>query len=346
MGVTTARDASWSLDALTPGDRRRVVDALRYVGRDLHHRSFSVSSDRRELLWQEMDACLQLAEQLSVTVDSGAAVAPLSDSTFRPCTVITGASSGIGAALARSFAQHSEVLVLVARRQDRLDELAAELAQSAAARVVPVALDLNQPQAVDQLLGRLAANGLWVETLVNNAGFGLRGSFEASSWMQLESMLRLMVEVPTELTRLVLPEMQRRQQGTILNIASLAGLIPGLPGSTLYSAVKAYLIRLSQSLAAENSGSGIRVMALCPGYVHTEFHAVLGVEQRMQRLPGVFWMSVEQLVRWTERALQDRQVVVVPGRLNRLIAALAHYLPLPWANTLSAAFSRRFRSRP
>ena len=162
MGVATARDASGSFDSLTPGDRRRVVDALRYVGRDLHHRSFSVTSDRRELLWQEMDACLQLAERLSITDDPGATVAPWSDPSFRPCTLITGASSGIGAALARSFARRSGVLVLVARREDRLDQLAAELAQPGAARVVAMALDLNQPRAVDQLLGRLAANGLWV----------------------------------------------------------------------------------------------------------------------------------------------------------------------------------------
>lgn len=346
IGVTSPRDDSWSVDALASDDRRRVVDALRYVGRDLHHRSFSVTSERRELLWNEMDACLQLAERLSSSSDSLASLEQFSDPAACPCTLITGASSGIGAALAHSFAQRSGVLVLVARRQERLDQLAAGLEQRFGIRVVAMALDLSGPRAVEQLLARVAAHGLWVETLVNNAGFGLRGTFEASPWLQLEAMLQLMVQVPTELTRHLLPEMQRRQRGTVLNVASLAGLIPGLPGSTLYSAVKAYLIRLSQSLAAENAGSGVRVMALCPGYVHTEFHSVLGVEERMQRLPGVFWMTVDQLVQLTERGLQDQRVVVVPGRLNRLIAAVAQYLPLPWANALSASFSRRFRSRP
>ena len=346
MGVTSPSDDSWSVEALTPEDRRRVIDALRYVGRDLHHRSFSVSSDRRELLWQEMDACLQLADQLSTSPNRQPGLDRVSDPAARPCTLITGASSGIGAALAVSFAQRSEVLVLVARRGDRLESQAMALQERFGLRVLPMALDLNAPQAVDQLLARLAAQGLWVETLVNNAGFGLRGTFEASSWDQQDGMLQLMVRVPTQLTRQLLPEMQRRGQGCILNVASLAGLIPGLPGSTLYSAVKAYLIRFSQSLAAENAGSGIRVMALCPGYVHTEFHAVLGVEERMQRLPGLFWLTVDQLVQWTERGLKGSRVVLVPGRVNRVIAALAQYLPLRWANALSAAFSRRFRSRP
>ena len=160
------------------------------------------------------------------------------------------------------------------------------------------------------------------------------------------AMLQLLVMAPARLCHGVLPAMQAAGGGTIVNVASLAGLIPGLPGSTLYSASKAFLIRFSQSLAAENHATGVRVLAVCPGYVHTEFHAVLGVEERMQRLPGLFWMEADDLAARVLTALEGQGAVLVPGGLNRSIAALARLLPDSVAGRLSAAFSRRYRGRP
>jgi short-subunit dehydrogenase len=247
-----------------------------------------------------------------------------------PCTLITGASSGIGSALARALAPEGRSMVLVARRQERLEELASELHAAYGIQVWVFATDL-------------AARDCSVHTLVNNAGFGLRGGFQQASWEQMQRMLQLMVEVPTQLIAAVLPAMRTAQEGRIINVASLAGLIPGLPGSCLYSASKGFLIRLSQSLAAENRPWGIRVMALCPGYVHTEFHAVLGVEERMRRLPELFWMEADQVAAIAIRALAGSRVVVVNGWLNRLMAALATSLPEPMAVWLSSAFSQRFR---
>ena len=261
------------------------------------------------------------------------------------CSLITGASSGIGAALARLLAAEGRPLVLVARRLERCTDLAMCLRAAHGIKVEVIALDLARPEAAQQLLAELAARQLVVHTLVNNAGFGLRGAFQQASWPEVQRMLQLMVEVPTQLIQAVLPGMQAAQQGRILNVASLAGLIPGLPGSCLYSASKAYLIRLSQSLAAENRSLGIRVMVLCPGYVHTEFHAVLGVEERMRRLPALFWMESAQVADRALKALAGSRVVVVPGFINKLMAALAMSLPEPLAVGLSSSFSRRYRSR-
>ena len=333
---------------LSAADRDRISAALRYMGRDLHHRSFAVSGERRELLWQEMDCCLALADQIdrqsAQAVQSPEFSASMTSVGSHGCSLITGASSGIGAAMATALAAEGRPLVLTARRGERLEALASRLRTSHGIPVHCLVHDLARPGGAADLLLALRQRGLAVHTLVNNAGFGLRGSFESNSWPQAEAMLQLMVQSAVQLCHGLLPAMQQ-QGGRILNVASLAGLVPGLPGSSLYSASKAFLIRFSQSLAAENPGGHIRVMALCPGYVHTEFHAVLGVQERMQRLPGLFWMEADQLAAACLQALQGRQVVCVPGAVNRLIAALAKVLPDAAGTALSSAFSRRYRSR-
>lgn len=263
-----------------------------------------------------------------------------------PVCLITGASSGIGAALAERFAARGDALVLSARRSDRLEGLAEELRRRHGVNATVIPCDLADPEGADLLLEALAQHNLHVATLVNNAGFGLRGDFTDSPWPEAAAMLQLMVTAPARLCHGLLPAMQGAGAGTIVNVASLAGLIPGLPGSTLYSASKAFLIRFSQSLAAENRSNGLRVLAVCPGYVHTEFHAVLGVEERMQRLPGLFWMEADDLAARVLAALEGRRPLLVPGGLNRSIAALARLLPDATAGRLSATFSRRYRGRP
>ncbi|MFM7676727.1 MAG: SDR family NAD(P)-dependent oxidoreductase [Synechococcus sp.] len=346
-------DEPFSPQDLSPDDWLRIREALRYLGRDLHHRSFAVQAERRELLWQEMDACLALADRLPPAAEGALTetqrVDPTGAAPGRPCTLVTGASSGIGAALARrlapELARKGESLVLTARRLDRLEALAAELRGARAGLSVEVIpADLARPGAASALLAELEQRGLEVRTLVNNAGFGLRGAFGDQAWPEVETMLQVLVVAATELCRGVLPGMQRAGEGRILNVASLAGLIPSLPGSTLYAASKAYLVRLSQSLAAENRSRGLRVVALCPGYVRTEFHAVLGVEERMRRqLPAPLWMEADTLARHALRALEGEKVVVVPGRINQGLAALARWLPDPCVTALSSRFSRRYR---
>ncbi|MEB3321256.1 MAG: SDR family oxidoreductase [Synechococcaceae cyanobacterium] len=335
-----------SAPLLDETDRARIAAALRYMGRDLHQRSFGVSPERRRLLWQEMDRCLELAERIGEEEVPEELPAPADSPS---CALITGASSGIGAALARklapSLAGTGATLVLTARRRDRLEAMAADLQDRHGLPVVAIATDLARPGGVGQLLMELRRRGLTVETLVNNAGFGLRGDFDAVPWEQAEAMLQLMVVTCTELCHALLPGMRRSGQGRIVNVASLAGLVPGLPGSTLYSACKAFLIRFSQSLALENRPHGVRVMVVCPGYVHTEFHGVLGVQERMDRLPGLFWMEADDLAGRTLKALEGRRTLVVPGLVNRTIATLARLLPENAATALSSSFSRRYRQR-
>ena len=258
-------------------------------------------------------------------------------------TLITGASSGIGEALAWALAVRAVPLVLTARRQERLEALANELQHHHGIEAIAIPADLARPDGVTQLLAAIESRGLQIDGLVNNAGFGLRGDFHSQPWEQAEAMLQLMVSAPVQLTGALLPAMRARGHGRILNVASLAGLVPGLPGSTLYSASKGFLIRLSQSLAAENRGRGVRVLALCPGYVRSEFHSTLGVQERMQRLPGLFWMEADDLAARVLRRLEGRGAVQVPGLLNGLIALLARLLPEGLAGGLSGGFSRRYR---
>lgn len=260
--------------------------------------------------------------------------------------LITGASSGIGAALADRLAERGHPLVLTARRQERLDQLAEALRQRHGVAVSVIACDLAAPSGAATLLAELRRRALTVGLLINNAGFGLRGDYTDTPWPEAEAMLQLMVTAPAQLTHHLLPAMRERGEGVIIQVASLAGLIPGLPGSTLYSASKAFLIRFSQSLAAENRDRGVRVLVVCPGYVRSEFHAVLGVQERMQRLPGLFWMEADDLAVRVLQAVDRQAVLQVPGLINRAIALLARLLPGGLAVRLSAAFSRRYRGRP
>jgi hypothetical protein len=269
---------------------------------------------------------------------------PLESSAAAPaCILITGASSGIGAALARAFAERGEALLLTARRRERLEALAQELRQAHGVTVEVVPCDLAVEGAAASLRAEWRRRGLQLKGLVNNAGFGLRGEFDHLDPLEAQRMLQVLVQAAVELSQFALPEIRQQPDGFLLTVASLAGLVPGLAGSALYSACKAFLIRFSQALAAEQGADGVRVLVLCPGYVRSEFHAQLGAQERIQQLPGWFWMEADDLARRTLRALEGQAVVVVPGLVNQAIALLARFLPEPLARQLSRRFSRRYR---
>jgi len=257
-------------------------------------------------------------------------------------TLITGASAGIGEALAREYARRKHALVLVARRAERLQALAAELATSVPVEVL--AADLADPAASEQITQELSRRGLQIEGLVNNAGYGLPGAFHVPSWEDHARFLQVMVTAVCELSWRLLPQMREQGRGEILNVASLAGHVPGSAGHTLYAASKAFMIRFSESLALENVSNGIRVCALCPGFTYSEFHDVTGTRPQVSKMPGWMWMQADAVAREGLDALRRGDVVYVPGRANRLIKAFTQLLPDRLALKLVQKRSRDFRS--
>lgn len=261
----------------------------------------------------------------------------------RPLSLVTGASAGIGAAFARELAMRGHDLVLVARRAARLHALATELRGRHDAQVHVWPADLADPATPRRLADTLREQGLVVDWLVNNAGYGVPGTFEASDWPAHADFLQVLVTAPTELAWRLLPGMRERRHGRIVNVASLAGLMPGTAGHTLYAASKAYLIRFSQSLALENRHLGVHACALCPGFTRSEFHDVTGTRALVGKLPRFMWQEADVVVREGIEAVERGEAVHVTGRINRTIGALAKLAPERLALWLSARESKRYR---
>jgi short-subunit dehydrogenase len=255
--------------------------------------------------------------------------------------LITGASSGIGADIAREYARRGKPLVLVARRRERLDALAAEL--SAQVPCLVIAEDLADPAAPTRLFEQTTRRGLFIDTLVNNAGYGVPGRYLSAGWKVHADFLQVMLTSVAELTHRYLPAMEAAGRGRILNVASLAGLVPASAGHTLYGATKLWLIRFSETLAEESGGRGVHVTALCPGMTYTEFHDVNGMRDKVAKLPKGIWLSSAQVARIGVDAVEAGRRVVVTGKANNLIAALSKYLPTRVAAALIGAKAKDFR---
>ncbi|HMM57347.1 MAG TPA: SDR family oxidoreductase [Rudaea sp.] len=259
--------------------------------------------------------------------------------------LVTGASAGIGAAFARELAARGASLVLTARRAERLESLAAELREKHGTRCECIAADLADPAGVEKLCVEIAHRGIAIDILVNNAGYGVPGSFLAPSWQTHADFFRVLMIVPCELTYKLLPGMQQRGYGRILNIASLAGHVPGSAGHTLYGASKAFLIKFSQSLALENTSTGVNVCAVCPGFTYSEFHDVTGTRGIVSKMPKWMWMGADEVARIGVDAAERGEIVYVTGRLNRAIKSLFKLLPDRFALRVMQKRSKSFRAR-
>jgi uncharacterized protein len=257
--------------------------------------------------------------------------------------LITGGSAGIGEACAREWAARGWDLLLVARRAERMQTLATELTGKHACDVAMIAEDLSDPQAPARLVDTIAARGIQVDGIINNAGYGVPGSLISVPWKTHADFLRVLLWAPTELIYLLLPAMQERGFGRIVNVASLAGLVPGTAGHTLYGATKSYLIRFSQSLAQEVRRHGIHVTALCPGFTYSEFHDVNGMRTTVSSMPGFMWMDATTVARQAYAAVERGDMVYVNGRWNRFVRTMAKILPDRLALALTSSQSRRFR---
>ena len=238
--------------------------------------------------------------------------------------LITGASAGIGCELAKCFAADRSRLVLVARRSDRLEQLAAELRTRHGVEVCPLCADLSRPETPQAIFERLAADGLAVDVLVNNAGFGAAGAVADLPLRQQLEMIQVNVVALWELTRLFLPEMIRRGRGGVLNVGSTAAFQPG-PYMAVYYATKAFVLSFSEALADELAGTGLAVTCLCPGPTLTEFAQVAHLEKSL--LFRLAPMSGESVAGAGYREFRRRKPLVIPGLLNRLGAMAGRLAP-------------------
>ena len=257
--------------------------------------------------------------------------------------LVTGASAGIGRAFAEVLAERGYGLVLTARRHDRLEEVAASLHATHGIPVHVIAADLADPTAPARIVEMLAAQSLRIDVLINNAGYGVPGRYAKTEWADHQAFLQVMLISVCDLTHRLLPAMVERGWGRIINVASLAGLVPAPAGHTLYAAAKAFLIRFSEALAAENTERGVQVTALCPGFTYSEFHDVLGTRAAVSRMPRVMWMDARTVAEQGYRAVMDGRVVVVNGRLNGFVAWTMRMLPQPVARYVVRRTGRAYR---
>ena len=245
--------------------------------------------------------------------------------------LVTGASSGIGAEIARELAKLGHGVILVARRKERLDELAGELHSQHGVRAEALGCDLSKPASRDRLPARVESLGLDVEILINNAGFATGGPFaDADAARELEQV-RVLVEAPVALTAAFLPAMVKRHRGAILNVASTAGMQP-LPYSAGYSAAKAYVLTFSEAVHQEVLGRGVTVTAIAPGPVETEFWdqagwQVAGGRSFEKAFPAAAKPSARDVARAGIAGLQSGRRVVVPGLPMRAGMLAARYVP-------------------
>lgn len=261
---------------------------------------------------------------------------------MRRTALVTGASAGIGEAFARLYAGLGHDLVLTARRRDRLERLGDELRASHGVRVLVTPADLAVEGAPETIIAGVREAGMGLDVLVNNAGYGLGGGFGATDWENHARFMQVMVSAPTRLAHLAYAPMVRSGYGRIINVASLAGILPGGPGHTLYAASKAYLIRLSESLHAEGRAGGVHVSALCPGFTFSEFHDVNQTRAQLSRItPSWMWMNADAVARAGWEACEKGRVVCVPGAVNRGLALFAKLAPHSLAYGLMGAQSAR-----
>jgi short-subunit dehydrogenase len=262
----------------------------------------------------------------------------------KPWALVTGASAGIGAEFCRQLAGEGYQLVLVARRADKLQAIADELLTTHAAHSLIIAADLSQKDASEMIVKRLAQENVNIEYLVNNAGYGLPGSFHVPGWQEHADFIQVMMTAVCELTWRLLPGMRERGRGLIINVASVAGLVAPSAGHTLYAASKSFLIKFSQALALENKNAGVKVSALCPGFTYSEFHDVNGTREMISKLPGFLWLDAKDVVADTIKAASAETVeaVVIPGMQYKAIVFADRYLP--WlAAILTRRTARNFR---
>jgi len=259
----------------------------------------------------------------------------------RKLALVTGASSGIGAAFAREFASHGWDLAVVARREDKLQALAAEMKAKHGVDTLVIAADLADPGAPQAIVDAIAKAGRQIDGLVNNAGAGQPGHFCETSWDDQARFLELMVTSYLKLMHLTAPGMAQRGFGRIINISSVSALVPIAKAHTRYSGtmypgIKALLIKASEALGAELRDQGVHVTAVAPGYTWSEFHDVNGARETVSNVPDYWMLKAEDVAAAGFDAVERGVPLRVPGAFYKFMTGLARILPDPLARALMA----------
>ncbi len=263
----------------------------------------------------------------------------------RKLALITGASAGLGAEFARQLAGAGHDVVLVARRADRLQALAAELHGKHDITAIALPVDLARMDARDAVMSGLAAAlpGRGIDVLINNAGFSIPDTFATTAWQRENEMVMTLVHAVAALSHAALPHMLAHGFGRIINVASIVGFAPGVGGHTLYPAAKSFVIKFSQSLAAETAGTGVHVTALCPGATRTEFKTASGMDEIFEQTPRWLIDEPADVVRQGLAANAAGRVIVVTGLHNKLSRLVLKILPEAITRPLINRAAMRYR---
>jgi short-subunit dehydrogenase len=234
----------------------------------------------------------------------------------RRTALVTGASAGLGAEFARQLAQAHYNLVLVARRREKLEELAAELQGQHGIDCQVISADLVDPAAPQQLFDTLESRGLKIDYLVNNAGIAGPDLLTERNWQDQADFYQLMMTSVAHLCHLLIPGMRERGFGRVINVASVGARLPR-PDGCNYGASKAYLVALSECLAVTLKDTGVNVCALCPGFTHTDFHETAGLQEMKASLPGWLWYPASTVVADGLKAVEKGKPICISGRIYR-----------------------------
>lgn len=248
------------------------------------------------------------------------------DSDATKTALITGASAGIGKAFAHIFAKNGFDVVLVARRQDKLQALADDIKKTHGQLAYVIAADLGDPAAPQMIYDWCESNHVEIDALINNAGYGLNCEFLQAEWEEHRAFMQVMMTSVVHLTRLFSPGMKARGYGRIINLASIAAWAPQLKGN-LYNAAKAFVLDFSQAIDLELKPDGVHCTALCPGFTFSEFHDVMGNRSSVSRLPKFLWMSADEVAQQGYDAVMEGKAVHVNGLVNQGVSQVMAMLP-------------------